>query len=114
MKNLIKLEDLAFFGLSLYYYQQMGISWWWFFLFILTPDIGMLGYLFDQKTGAHLYNVFHHRGIAILLVLAGWLMGNFYLEFAGIILFSHASLDRIFNYGLKYPDGFKHTHLDEL
>lgn len=29
----------------------------------------------------------------------------------GVILFAHSSLDRVFDYGLKYKDDFKHTHL---
>lgn len=33
---------------------------------------------------------------------------------AGVILFAHASMDRIFGYGLKYADDFKHTHLQEI
>ncbi|MCB0470359.1 MAG: DUF4260 family protein, partial [Flavobacteriaceae bacterium] len=32
----------------------------------------------------------------------------------GVILFSHASMDRIFGYGLKYYKGFKYTHLGDL
>ncbi|WP_222867763.1 DUF4260 family protein [Sphingobacterium phlebotomi] len=30
---------------------------------------------------------------------------------AGIILFGHSAMDRIFGYGLKYGDDFKHTNL---
>jgi hypothetical protein len=33
------------------------------------------------------------------------------LETAGIILFGHSSMDRIFGYGLKLNEGFKFTHL---
>ena len=29
----------------------------------------------------------------------------------GIILFGHASMDRVFGYGLKFGDNFHHTHL---
>ena len=34
---------------------------------------------------------------------------NFYI--AAIILYGHASMDRIFGYGLKFNDSFHHTHL---
>ena len=35
-------------------------------------------------------------------------------QLPGIILFGHASMDRIFGYGLKFSDNFKHTHLGNL
>ena len=81
---------------------------------ILLPDIGMLGYAMEKKTGATIYNIFHHRGLAILIIIAGWISLSEYVALTGIILLSHASMDRIFGYGLKYPDNFKHTHMQEL
>ncbi|MDA1193538.1 MAG: DUF4260 family protein, partial [Candidatus Poribacteria bacterium] len=30
----------------------------------------------------------------------------------GAILIGHSAFDRLLGYGLKYPDAFKHTHLD--
>ncbi len=114
MKNLIKLEDAAFFALSLFMFSHLDCSWWWYAAFILAPDIGMVGYLVNTSLGAMLYNLFHHRGIAIIFIIAGILTQNFYLEFTGVILLSHASLDRMLGFGLKYPDDFKHTHLDEV
>ncbi len=36
------------------------------------------------------------------------------MQLIGIILFSHAALDRVFGYGLKYADNFKNTHLGHL
>lgn len=81
---------------------------------ILTPDIGMLGYLINTRIGAFTYNIFHHRGISVLLLLVGWYLSNDVVWLAGIIHFGHASMDRMFGYGLKYSDSFKHTHLDQL
>mgnify|MGYP000386249926 CR=1 FL=1 len=114
MKNLIKLEDTAFFLLSLYFFLQLDISWWWYAAFILVPDIGMIGYAMNKSIGAVTYNIFHHRGIAVLLLLISWYSHVFWLEVVAVILLSHGSLDRIFDYGLKYKDDFKHTHMQEL
>lgn len=114
MKTLIKLEDLGFFLLSLYFYSQTGHSWWLYALLILLPDIGMVGYAVNKNLGAIIYNIFHHRGLAVLLLLFGWVSISEYVALAGIILLSHASLDRVFGYGLKYPDDFKHTHMQEV
>lgn len=115
MKTLIKLEELALFALGFFLFMRMDLPWWWFFALLLTPDIGMIGYLFGNSVGAFTYNLFHHRGVAILLYLAGISVSTLpALKLIGIIIFSHASMDRIFGYGLKYKKGFKFTHLGEI
>jgi hypothetical protein len=43
--------------------------------------------------------------------LFGHLMINPALQFTGLILLGHSSLDRALGYGLKYPDAFQNTHL---
>ena len=114
MKNVIKTEELAMFLLGVYAFSRLDFAWWWFLVLLLAPDIGALGYLFGNKTGAFCYNLFHHKTVAILFFLTGIYFGNEILQLIGIILFSHASLDRIFGYGLKYEKGFKFTHLGEI
>lgn len=111
MKTVLKLEELAMLLLGIYAFSTLHFSWWWFFGLLLAPDIGAVGYLFGNKIGAISYNLLHHKGIAILLYLAGIYFSTEVLQLGGIILFSHAALDRIFGYGLKYQQGFKFTHL---
>ena len=114
MKSVLKLEELLQFALGIYLFSTLSYAWWWFLVLILLPDIGMLGYLVNTKTGASTYNVFHHKGLAILFFLAGIYFEIEVMQLIGIILFSHAALDRIFGYGLKYADNFKNTHLGHL
>jgi len=114
MQKILKLEELLMFCLGIYMFNGLDYSWWWFLVLILTPDIGMLGYLISQKFGAMSYNMFHHKGVAILLFFAGIFFNSSIVQLIGIILFAHASLDRIFGYGLKYFDNFKHTHLGQI
>ncbi len=114
MKLLIKIEELFMLLLGIFLFSQLNYAWWWFLVLILTPDIGMLGYIINSKTGAMTYNVFHHKGLAVLLYLAGIYFESQPLQLSGIILFSHASLDRLLGYGLKYEKGFKYTHLGEI
>jgi len=80
-------------------------------LLLLGPDISMIGYAGGNKMGAFMYNLFHHKGVAVLLFVIGMLFPDRITEIAGIILFGHASMDRMFGYGLKLKEGFKHTHL---
>ncbi len=111
MKNIIKYEELGMFCLSISLYNILGYPWWLFVVLIFAPDISMLGYLINTKVGAILYNIFHHKGLAILLYLLGTFTFNYVFVLAGIIIFGHSSLDRFLGFGLKYNDAFKHTHL---
>lgn len=114
MKTILKSEELLMFGLGIYLFSQLDFQWWWFLVLILTPDFSMLGYLLNPKLGAAVYNFFHHKGIAILFYFVGIYLQNDLLQLVGVILFSHASMDRIFGYGLKYSDSFSHTHLGKI
>lgn len=111
MKMLLKLEELAMWIGSLFLYSYLGIGWKWYFIFFLAPDLSALGYLFGNRVGAVSYNIFHHKAVAVILYLIGFYQGNAYLQFAGLILFGHSCLDRVLGYGLKFSDGFTHTHL---
>lgn len=114
MKTIIKLEEVMMLALGIYLFDQLDFAWWWFVVLLLAPDIGMLGYLFRNKIGAATYNLFHHKGIAVLVYLMGAYIAMPVLQLAGIILFSHSSFDRALGYGLKYDNGFKYTHLGEI
>ncbi len=114
MNAIIKIEELFMFLASIVLFNQTDYSWWVFLALILAPDIGMLGYVISTKVGAVVYNIFHHKGIAIAILCLGWYFKKPIVELSGIILFGHASMDRIFGYGLKFSDSFKHTHLGEL
>ncbi len=114
MKTTLKIEELAQFLFGIFLFAQLNYAWWWFPVLLFLPDIGMLGYIFNTKVGAITYNIFHHKAIAIAIGLLGFYLANPLLILIGVILFSHASFDRIFGYGLKYPDSFKNTHLGKI
>jgi len=111
MKNLIAIEELFLLGLCLFLFRSLDIAWWWFALLFFAPDLSMAGYLAGPAVGAICYNLVHHKAVGISLYIAGVLMGSAPLQFAGLILVAHSSLDRVLGYGLKYPDAFVHTHL---
>ena len=111
MKNILKLEEAAMFGLCVYALSFFHVGWWVYLLILLGPDISMVGYLLNNRIGAVSYNLFHHKGIAIALFAAGLILKDQGLQITGIILFGHSSMDRMFGYGLKLNEGFKYTHL---
>lgn len=114
MQTTLKIEELAQFILGIFLFSQLDYAWWWFPVLILTPDIGVIGYLINAKIGAFIYNIFHNKAIAVFIGLIGFYFNSSLLILIGVILFSHSALDRIFGYGLKYPDSFKNTHLGSI
>lgn len=114
MKVSLKLEELFMFLLGVFLFSQLNFSWWWFLALLLAPDIGMVGYIINSKLGSITYNVFHHKGIAVILYFLGIFIENEGIVLAGVIIFSHAALDRFLGYGLKYPDSFHNTHLGTI
>ncbi len=111
MNTLIKLEELAQFVLSIFLFTRLDYAWWVYPALIFLPDLSMIGYLANPKTGAWLYNFAHHKLVAISILVAGFLLSEPGVTLAGVILFGHSSMDRILGYGLKYNDNFKNTHL---
>jgi hypothetical protein len=108
---LLRLEGLTAFAVSLALYAHGGFSWPIFVLFLLAPDLSMLGYLAGPRAGAATYNLVHTYIPALALTLAGFLGGLPALTAAGLILSAHIGLDRTLGYGLKYSTAFGNTHL---
>ncbi|SFD64188.1 DUF4260 domain-containing protein [Spirosoma endophyticum] len=114
MKTLLKSEEFIQFLGAIYLFSQLNFAWWWFPALLLVPDLSMIGYVINPAVGAVLYNLVHHKGLGVVIGLIGLMLGNQTLMLAGIILFAHSSMDRMFGYGLKYGDSFKHTSLGDL
>lgn len=114
MKTALKLEELAMLLLGIFLFSTLQYEWWLFAALFFVPDVGMLGYLYGKRLGAISYNLFHHKGIAVVLYLMGFYLASEGLQLAGLVLFSHASFDRILGYGLKLEKGFGFTHLGEI
>lgn len=116
MKITLKIEEAAMTLIAIYFLSNhhLGLPFWAWLLLFFSPDISMLGYLLNTRTGAVCYNLFHHKGIALLLAGIGYYFHQDTIVAAGILLFAHASFDRIWGYGLKFADSFKNTHLGRL
>ncbi len=116
MKTTLKLEEAVMAAIGIYFlsFYSLDLPFWLWIILFFTPDIGMLGYLVNTKVGAFCYNLFHHKGIAIGVAALGYYLHSDVLAAIGILLFAHASFDRIGGYGLKYEDSFKNTHLGSL
>jgi uncharacterized protein DUF4260 len=114
MKQIIRLEEAAMFLFGILLFNQLSFVWWLFPALILLPDVSMIGYASGNKFGAILYNIVHHKAIALIVYVIGFYLFNEVIMLTGIILFAHSSMDRFFGYGLKYFTGFSFTHLGKI
>lgn len=114
MLFLLKLEEFAQFLTSILLFSFTDYTWWLFPVCLLLPDIGMFGFAINPKIEAFTYNLFHHKGLALLILFIGYYFDAELLFFLGLLLFGHAALDRMFGYGLKFNDSFQHTHLGKI
>jgi hypothetical protein len=114
MKQLIKWEEAAMFALSIMLIAPLPYAWYWWLVWILAPDLSMIAYFGGNRVGAIGYNIAHHKAIAIALYAAGLYTFHPALQYAGMILFGHSSMDRAMGYGLKHFTGFQDTHLGKI
>jgi hypothetical protein len=112
-KILLRLEPAALLAGTVWLYADFGRSWWLFVLLILAPDLSVLGYLRDRQFGAMTYNLVHTLVWSTIICLAGWQWSELALSL-GLIWAAHIFADRAIGYGLKYPEGFRSTHLQRV
>lgn len=113
-KVILKLEGLLVFVGSLSVYIAYDYRLLWFFVFLLLPDLTMLGYWKGKKTGAFIYNLGHTYLMSGPLLALGLALQQDILVQAGLIWTAHIGIDRLMGYGLKYGTDFKHTHFNRL
>lgn len=111
---LLRLEGFMVFLLGLTIYWWQSFSWPLFWLTILLPDVALLGYLINAKFGARAYNITHTKLLPAALAIHGVASGNGSTMSLALIWFMHIGIDRMLGYGLKYPTGFKFTHLGNI
>jgi hypothetical protein len=110
----LRLEAGSIAVLSAILYSSTGASWWLLAALWLAPDLSMLGYLVNSRTGAFCYNVVHSYLLPAALASVALLAHQPALFPFALIWFNHIGVDRLMGYGLKYPQGFAATHLKSL
>ena len=104
MKNPLKLEELALFLFSIYLFSRLPFAWWVFPVFFFAPDLSLIGQLAGKRTGAVIYNLIHHKAVALGAYVLGGQLGLPLLSLVGVLLLGHSSLDRVLGFGLLDPN----------
>jgi hypothetical protein len=110
-KLLLHAEGLAVLAIACALYARGGFSWGVFAATLLAPDLFMLGYLSSPRVGAFVYNLGHTYLVPLGAAAAFYFAGLTTLYWIPIVWIAHIGLDRFVGYGLRYPTGFKDTHL---
>ena len=111
---LLRLEGAALLAGSLVLYFHEGFGWVALVLLALAPDLSMLGYAAGRRVGAAAYDLAHTEVLPIALGVAGVVGASDLATQLALIWLAHIGADRLIGYGLKYPSGFKDTHLQRV
>ncbi len=108
---LLAMEGAALSGVAIFAYSRLGGSWWLFAALFFAPDLSMLFYLVGPRLGAVAYNCLHVTFVPLVLVVLGFISNKPLLIQIALIHIAHIGFDRALGFGLKYPTGFRDTHL---
>jgi hypothetical protein len=111
---LLKLEYATLTLATILLYHHLHYSGLLFAILFLAPDLSMLGYLANPRTGSAIYNLGHTLFLPLTLFLIAYTINHPLLIAITIIWISHIAFDRLLGYGLKYPTFFKDTHLQHI
>jgi len=115
VKSLLILEELGLLAGSMILFSlTTHFEWWIYAILFFIPDISFAAYLINTKIGSAVYNIFHHKGMMIAMIVTGYYTELEWILAVGIVFLGHAAFDRLFGYGLKFSDDFKHTHLGRI
>ena len=95
-------------------YFHAGYAWWALVALVLAPDLSMLGFLAGPVAGTMAYNTMHTYLLPVVLGGVGTIAGADIAVQLALIWLAHIGIDRAIGYGLKYPSGFKDTHLQRV
>lgn len=104
-------EGVVVLGITLGAYLMLGGPLWMLAVLALAPDVSMIGYLAGPRLGSLSYNIVHTYMLPLGLGTLGLWAESHLALLVALIWAGHIGADRFVGYGLKYPSGFRETHL---
>ena len=111
---LLHAEGVAVSAAAIALYFHADFPWWLLVALVLAPDLSAVGYLAGATIGAAAYDAAHTYSLPVALAAAGLVVDADTAVQLGLIWLTHIGVDRAVGYGLKYPSGFKDTHLQRV
>ncbi len=107
----LRAEGALVFAAATFAFSQMHSGWLLYAILFFTPDIFMLGYLANARSGSIIYDIGHSYLVPAALLALGWFTVLPLVSAVALIWIAHIGFDRAVGYGLKYASGFKINHL---
>jgi hypothetical protein len=111
---LLGAEGLAVASAAIALYFYADYPWWLLVALALAPDVAAAGYVAGPRVGAACYDAVHTYVGPVTLGAIGVIADANVASQIALIWFTHIGVDRALGYGLKYPSGFKDTHLQRI
>jgi hypothetical protein len=113
-RSLLHLEGAAVAVAALGIYFWGDHPGWLILVLALAPDLAMGAYAAGPRVGAVVYNLAHTYAVPVILGAVGVVTDSGTAVAIALIWLTHIGVDRAIGYGLKYPTGFKNTHLQRV
>lgn len=113
-RTLLRLEGLVAAVAAVTLYFHLGYPWWLLVVLVLAPDLSAIAYVAGPRIGAMSYDLAHTLTLPVVLATVGVVADAKLAIELGLIWIVHIGTDRAIGYGLKYPTGFKDTHLQRV
>ena len=114
VRTWLRLEGFAILAAGVTVWAALHGSWLWFLVLFLVPDAALAAYLIGPRVGAAAYNAVHSYVVPVLLMVVGVVLDHRLALLVSGLWLAHIGFDRMFGYGLKYPTGFRDTHLGPI
>jgi hypothetical protein len=111
---LLRVEGVAVAGVAVALYFHAGYPWWLLVVLVLAPDLSAIGFAAGASVGTAAYNTLHTYSLPVILGAVGVIGHTHVAGELALIWLVHIGVDRAIGYGLKYPTGFKDTHLQRV
>lgn len=110
----LHLEGLALFASAVVIYANQNFSWGAFALYLLAPDLAIIVYAINQRSGQIVYNILHTTIFPLALAVFSIINTNRLGLQIALIWLAHIGMDRTIGYGFKYPGSFTETHFSRI
>ncbi len=108
---LLRLEGGVLAAAALVVYLHLDYSVLALIALLVSVDLSLLGFLAGPRVGTLTYNVAHTTAFPLALGAIGVLADGGVAVQVALAWLAHIGIDRALGLGLKYPSGFKDTHL---
>jgi hypothetical protein len=111
---ILHLEGAVVLVLATAAFFRLGFPWWWYLILMIAPDLSLLALAAGPRVGGIIYDLIHTTIWPLIIFGVGWWTGTDVAVAVGLGWLAHLGMDRMFGFGLRYPDGRKETHFGRI